>query len=225
MRRLLGLLVMMGTLGVTTAASAQTRVRDTGFRDNVVVDDTLLQQGRIEVGIGSAGMWTRDSGESSDGDVSASGSTFYANPAASFGYMALDALQARVNLGYLMVSTTNNDVALQNLGAFLGTAQALYHVSLRLGTALYFGLGGGYFIGSTSRPGAGENVTISNPTSGFAGQGSAGLLLQPGPMFLVRGGLRFDALFGSESSTVSEMPDISTTNLKLMGEFAVGMRF
>jgi hypothetical protein len=224
MRRIVFVLCFL-TIGIAADAAAETRVRDNGFRDNVIVDDTLLRQGRIEIGIGSAGMWTRDSGESSDGDVSASGSTFYANPSASFGYMALDALQGRLNLGYLSVSTTNNDVNLQNLGAFLGTLQAIYHVNLRLGTALYVGAGGGYFVGSTSRPGAGENVTISNPTSGFAGQGLAGLLLQPGPMFLVRGGLRFDALLGSESSTSDEMPDISTTNLKIMGEFAIGLRF
>jgi len=44
-------------------------------------------------------------------------------------------------------------------------------------------------------------------------------------MFLVRGGVRFDALLGSEISSEEALPDISTTNLKLMGEIAMGLRF
>jgi hypothetical protein len=44
-------------------------------------------------------------------------------------------------------------------------------------------------------------------------------------MVLLRGGLRFDALIGSESSTESAMPDLSTTNLKMLGDFAIGLRF
>lgn len=221
----IGLAVLVVAAAVPATAAAQTRVRNTGFRDNVVVDDTLLQAGRFEVGIQSAGMWTSDSGETADGDTAVTGSSFYMNPAASFGYMILNNLQGRINLGYLMVSTSNNDLVLQDLGAFLGTVQALYHIPFRLGTALYLGAGGGYFTGTTERPGVEENSVIGNSTSGFAGQGSIGLLLQPGPMFLVRGGVRFDALLGSETSSVDEMPDISTTNLKLMGEFAIGLRF
>jgi len=45
-------------------------------------------------------------------------------------------------------------------------------------------------------------------------------------MLLLRGGLRFDALIASEtSSDTSVMPNIDSTNLKMMGEFAVGLRF
>lgn len=214
------------TLLVADTATAQTRVQNSGFRENRIVDDTLLKSGRWEVGVQSAGMWSSDSGSSDDGSVEASASTLYINPSIAGGYMILDNLQGRINAGYLSVSSTNNDVSIQNFGGFLGTGQVLYHIPFRLGTALYLGAGGGYFIGSTDRPGTAEGSTISNPTSGFAGQGSIGLLLQPGPMLLLRGGLRFDALIASEtSSDASIMPNIDSTNLKMMGEFAVGLRF
>lgn len=218
----LACLVMLCTSSV---AMAQTRVQDSGFRENRIVDDTLLKKGRFEIGLQSAGMWSSDRGSSADGAVEASASTLYLNPAAAAGYMILNNLQGRLALGWLSVSSTNNDVSVQNFGGFLGTLGATYHIPFRLGTAMYLGAGGGYFIGSTSRPGFSPSSTISNPTSGFAGQGSVGLLLQPGPMFLLRGGLRFDALIGSESSTESAMPDIDFTNLKMMGEFALGLRF
>lgn len=200
-------------------------VQESGFRDNKVVDDTLLKKGRFELGLQSAGMWSSDSGSSDDGSVEVSASNLYLNPAATAGYMILDNLQGRLALGYLAISTTNNDVTVQNFGGFLGTLQATYHVPLRLGTALYLGAGGGWFVGSTSRPATEPNASVSNPTSGFAGQGALGLLLQPGPMLLLRGGLRFDALIATETSSVSNVPDISSTNLKMMGEFAIGLRF
>lgn len=224
MRRTLTLMMLL--MATPAAATAQTRVEDTGFRKNIVKDDTLLKQGRLEVALQSAGMWTKDSGESSDGSVSASAGTFYANPAVAAGYMALDALQVRLNLGYLKLSTTNNDVTLQDFNGFLGTLGAYYHVPFQLGTALYLGAGGGYMVGSTTRPSAIDDATFSNATSGFAGQGTLGLLVQPGPALTLRGGIRFDALIGSEKSAEPEtMPDFNTTNLKLVGEFAVGLRF
>ncbi len=224
-RRALAMMGFLCSMAASSAAVAQTKVQDTGFRQNKVLDDTLLKRGRFEASVQSAGMWSRDKGTSADGTIDASASTLYLNPAATIGYMVLDRLQARLALGYLNVSSTNNDITVQNFGGFLGTLQALFHIPLKLGTAIYIGAGGGYFIGSTDRPGSLPSTTVSNPTSGLAGQGVLGLLLQPGPMVVLRGGLRFDALIGSESSADSLIPDIDSTNLKLMGEFSVGLRF
>lgn len=222
--RIPSLLVLLLSVLVTSSALAQTRVENSGFRDSTIRDDTLLEKGRLELMVQSSGLYSSDSGSDENATVAES-SSLYINPEVAVGYMVLDALQVRANLGYLKIQTSSGDIDLQDFNGFMGTAQGLYHVDVLYGTALYGGAGAGYFTGSTGRPGPTEATTFSNPTSGFVVQGLAGLLIQPGPRVTIRTGLRLDALFSSETPEIDDAESIDTTNVKMIGEFGVGLRF
>lgn len=217
------LILLLGVL-VSSSALAQNRVEDSGFRNSTIKDDTLLQSGRMEFMAQSSGLYSSDSGAGEE-TTAAEFSSLYINPEVAFGYMVLDQLQVRANVGWLKIQTSSEDVDLQDFNAGMGTVQGLYHLELLYGTALYAGVGGGYFTGSTARPGPTEDTTVSNPTSGFVGQGLAGLLIQPGPRVLIRTGLRLDALFSNETPEAEDAEAVSSTNIKMMGEFGVGLRF
>jgi hypothetical protein len=215
--------LLLGLL-TSTSALAQTRVNDSGFRDSKINDDTLLKAGRIELMGQSSGLYSRDSG-AGDNNTAAEFSSLYINPEVAVGYMVLDEVQVRANLGWLKIQTSSDDVDLQDFNSAMGTVQGLYHFALPYGTAIYAGAGAGYFIGSTARPGPAEGTTVSNSTQGFVAQGLAGWLIQPGPRFLIRTGLRLDTLFSTETPELEGAEEISTTNIKMMGEFGVGLRF
>ncbi|MGM0557594.1 MAG: hypothetical protein ACQEVA_14520 [Myxococcota bacterium] len=220
---LAGLLCAIVAL-VSAPAWAASDVEDTGFRDTTIKDDTLLEQGRFEVMVQSAGLLSRDSSDTVDGSTETF-TSLYMNPEGAIGYMLLDELQLRVSLGWLRISTATSETSLQDFNAGQGTLQALYHIELPYGTAIYTGAGAGFFYGATARPGPAENTTVSNATSGFAAQGLVGLLLQPGPRVILRTGLRVDGLFSSETLDDATGDSISSTNVKMMGQFGVGFRF
>jgi hypothetical protein len=205
--------------------SAQTTVRETGFRREVVRDESLLRAGRWELGLTLSGGWAYSSVTAMDRTVGQS--SVYATPSLVAGYMLSDALEVRLALGMLYLRTSAGDAAVQDQlsGAF--AVQGLYHLPIVLGMAFYGGIGLGGYYGFQDRPAPGELVRNRFVTSGFLGQLMAGLLVQPGTSLFLRGGLRADLLFGSESaeSPALAMQSLFAFNFLLNAELAIGFRF
>jgi hypothetical protein len=219
----MGLLLSLGAVGT---ACAQTTVRSTGFRDEEIVDDTLLRAGRWEASLTLSGGWSYAS--IAVDDHTESQNAVYVTPALALGYMLTDALELRVALGALYLRTDSASGTLsQDHVSGLGALQALYHVPIVLGMALYGGVGAGGYYGVADRPAAGGVSRNRFVNGGFLGQGMVGLLVQPGSLLFLRGGLRADFLVGSESA---EDPAVRAGSafafdFLLNAELVIGLRF
>lgn len=224
--RWLAAVLVAGLVGVVGTARAQTTVSGGDFRRWQLEDTSLLQRGRWEYGINVAGVYVSNTTTPTMGDA-ISQTTFYANPGFVLGRMFTDRVEIRLLLSYLRIltQTTIGDmdpITTQDSHNFLGGVQGLYHVPLPLGFAFYAGVGGLGYVGRTIRP-TGMGTFLHDGTRGGGGQLLVGLLSQPGPQLTMRGGLRFDALFGSE--TLEGMSDTeSTRNFELLLEFEIAFR-
>lgn len=210
---------------IPAGAFAQTTVRDTGFRRENVVDDTLNRKGRFELSLNVAGAISFGSNSPEVGD-STSESNLYVTASGVVGYMVLDYLELRLSVGLQYIALSAEDDSIARPG-FVGTVQALYQKDLVLGLAVYGGVGGGGFYGSrTVSAGAGLEQRYSS-VGGIA-QALFGLLMMPGPRLLLRGGIRADFLFGSESLNAvagAMSPTTSFFTTQIMFDVTLGVRF
>ncbi len=206
--------------------AAQTTVQGGQFRQQRVVDDTLNRKGRWELGLNVAGAMSFGS-STPDGGESTSQSNLYLTASAIVGYMLLDNLELRLNLGLQYVGQSAGDDTSISSPGFVGTLQALYQRDLVLGLAIYAGIGAGGFYGSrTVEAGAGLERRFT--TVGGVGQALLGLLMMPGPRLILRGGVRADFLFGSESpedDMGGAIPDTSFFTTQVLFDVAIGLRF
>lgn len=207
-------------------ASAQTSVQGGQFRQQRVVDDTLNRKGRWELGLNVAGAMSFGS-STPDGGESTSQSNLYLTASAVVGYMLLDNLELRLNLGLQYVGQSAGDDTSISSPGFVGTLQALYQRDLVLGLAIYAGIGAGGFYGSRTVE-AGGGLERRFTTVGGVGQALLGLLMMPGPRLILRGGIRADFLFGSESpedDMGGAIPDTSFFTTQVLFDVAIGLRF
>ncbi|MEM7603802.1 MAG: hypothetical protein AAF411_00490 [Myxococcota bacterium] len=189
---------LLALSALTNTASAQrTNVRDTGFRDQTIVDDTLNRRGRIELGANLAGALSFGSSTPEGGD-SVSQSNLYVTGSLFGGYMILDNLELRLNVGMQFLGRTVGDDSI-TAPSFVGAVQALYQRDLILGLGIYAGVGGGGFYGSRTQEVTGGLEQRFTSFGGLA-QVLLGLMVMPGPRLVLRGGLRADFLIGSESA-------------------------
>jgi len=214
-------------LGVASSASAQrTSVQNSGFRDSRVVDDTLNRQGRFEVGLNVAGAMSFGS-VTPEGGESRSQSNLYLTGSLLAGYMLTDNIELRLSVGMQYIGqSAGDDVSITNPG-FVGALQGLYQKDLILGLAIYAGIGAGGFYGSrTIDAGMGFEQRFSSV--GGLGQAMLGLLMMPGPRLILRGGLRADFLFGSESPDEDPAGMIGSSSFfttQILFDVAIGARF
>ncbi len=220
--------LLAAVLLVPAAASARTAVSGGQFRDSRVQDASLLNKGRMEFGISFAGTWSRNA-VTPEGAEQVVTTNTYLVPGLVVGYMVNDWAEARLlgGLQYLGSTTSVGD-AEQSSTAAVFALQALAQRDFTLGIAGYAGLGGGGYVGSRSEPHPTEtDATVSWSASGGLGQLLFGLLLQPGPHLLMRGGIRLDMLFGSETppESLPAARAMSTFNVQALAELQVGWRF
>jgi len=207
-----------------TAEAQRTRVTGGQFRDQTVEDTTLNRKGRIELALDLAGAMSFGSSTPEGGD-SVSQSNIYVTPSLVGGYMLTDNIEVRLSLGYQYLSRSLGEDSTLTNQAFVGAVQGLYQRDLILGLAIYGGLGAGGFVGSRTVPAGMLEERLS--TSGGLGQVLFGLLMMPGPRLLLRGGLRADILFGSETpdNAMSMLPESSFFTTQILFEVAFGFRF
>ena len=195
------------------------------FRENRVRDTSLLEAGRMELGLNLAGAISFGS-VSPDGGESVSQTNVYVAPSLIGGYMVTDNIEVRLALGGQYIRQSQADTVANDNWALTGALQGLYQADLFLGLGLYGGLGIGGFWGQGSQAlddGTGLQVGLTN--TGVLGQLLAGLLMQPGPHLLLRGGLRVDLLYGFESPQVVGVGvDSSFFTTQILFEVAIGWR-
>ena len=215
-------LIVIGLLGMSGSSLAQsvtTEVTDTGFRTQELVDDTLLDRGRMELGVNLAGAFTAAGAKD---DAWAQLSRTYANPDIRLGYMLTDRVQLRGAIGYQHRSAQASGQVLERSHSVTETAQVLYHHPLPLGLAWYVGAGVGGYQGVSDRPTSESGVLERSNAFGAVGQGLTGLLVQPGALLTLRGGLRAEGSVGLETFQQSRTWVRSAT---LIFEFGVAARF
>lgn len=220
-------LVALAVVASAAPATAQTYVTGGQFRQQTVVDQTLNVKGRVELGLNVAGAMSFGS-STPDGGESVSQSNIYVTPALIGGYMITNNIELRLSVGAQLINQSVGDTTSFTNTGFVGALQALYQKDLILGMAIYAGLGGGGFIGSrTAEAGGAGGLEERFSSSGGLGQLMLGLLMMPGPRLLLRGGLRADFLFGSESSDdpASPLPDTSFVTTQILFDVAIGFRF
>lgn len=209
-------------------AGAQQRVTGGQFRQHTVVDDTLLRRGRMEISLNFAGAYSSATVTTEAGD-SISQKNSYFNPALIGGYMLTDNIELRVSLGlqYVGSSIGDGEFSQQTISGVL-TLQGLYQREFVLGLAGYGGLGAGGYYGWRNVP-APSNPTLNARFNNVGGVGQAlvGLLMQPGARLMLRGGMRLDLLFGSESPADESLglESQSTFNIQVLAELNIGWRF
>ena len=218
--------LLLAPLLQTQLAAAQTSVQGGQFRQQRVVDDTLNRKGRWELGLNVAGAMSFGS-STPDGGDSISQSNLYLTASAVVGYMLLDNFELRLAAGLQYVGQSVGDDASISSPGFVGALQALYQRDLVLGLAIYAGVGVGGFYGSRTIE-AGMGLERRFTTVGGVGQALLGLLMMPGPRLILRGGLRADFLFGSESpedDMGGTIPDSSFFTTQILFDVAIGLRF
>lgn len=225
MRSILTLSALLSML-VCAPASAQTSVQQTGFRQARVVDDTLLRAGRVELGVSLAGMWANNQVTVQSGPA-LSQNTLYLAPGLLVGVMVLDWLELRALVELQYIGTSIDGQATQDTLSGALAVQGLGHYELGLGIAFYGGLGLGGYYGHRNEPSGVTGVNYGFSTYGGLGQALVGLLLQPGAHLMMRGGVRFDFLFGSESPDSASLGLDSrfAFNSIVIAELTLGWRF
>ncbi|MBN1945996.1 MAG: hypothetical protein JW797_09990 [Bradymonadales bacterium] len=226
----LAFLVVLQAAGL--AYSQESQAEEGAMSQDVQWGDSLLRKGRFELGFIFGGAVSSNSITSKPiegGEVSSSQILSFVNILAEVGYMVIDLVEVRLEFGLRNIHNEVGDVTHQNTWALSGALQGLYHRSLWSAGAWYGGVGLGGFYGWTNRPYmTPDNVELEADinTSGFLTELFTGLLMQPGKTWVLRGGLRFEAIFGFErpESETLGYPDQDTTNLVVMMEASVGWR-
>lgn len=186
---------------------------------------SLLKPGRVEVGTNLAGYFSSTTVEPEEGDKVEQSQSYF-NPSLYFGLTVIPNLQLRLLGGFQSIGSEVDGVKLQDSGTTAISLQAIYHLPLQDGFAIYAGAGGGGFFGTTEREVAG-GLKAENSTNGGIFQLLLGVLSQPTDVVTLRAGLRFDTLFGSESPDEAneQFQDQSITNIQTLLEFSIGFRF
>jgi hypothetical protein len=218
-------LAVVFAAGFPAAAIAQTTTVSGGqFRNRQVVDQSLLHRGRMEIALSLAGAMSFGS-VTPEGGTTSSQSSIYVTPAVVGGYMLTDNIELRLSLGAQLVSQTVNDQKVQSTTSFVGALQGLYQRDLVLGLAWYAGVGAGGFYGNRDVL-ASAMTRLRYTNVGGLGQVLLGLLMQPGPTVLLRGGVRADFLFGSDSPEDAMLAaKTSFFNTQIVFELSLGWRF
>ncbi len=215
---------LVSVAGAGDALAQQTRVTGGQFRDHTVVDDTLDRAGRIELALNVAGAMSFGS-VTPDGGTSQSQTNIYVTPSLVGGYMLTDNIELRLSLGAQYLGQSVGDQTSITNVAGVAALQGLYQRDLILGLAIYGGLGAGGFYGSRTED-ATMGLELRYTSVGGLGQLLLGLLMMPGPRLLLRGGLRADFLFGSDSPNVAGMGvSRSFFTAQILFEVALGLRF
>ena len=201
--------------------SAQTSVRGGQFRRQQIDDDTLNRAGRLEFGVNLAGGMSF--GTATVGDRTESLRNIYVAPGLVAGYMATDNFEVRLLLGGQVTNQTVGDTTLNDTWAFNGVLQGLYQRDLILGLAWYAGIGVGGFYGSRFKPDQ-AGIERRHTNLGGVGQLLGGLLLQPGPRLILRGGVRADFLFGSESLADGSAESTGFFTSQIYFDLGIGVR-
>jgi hypothetical protein len=221
------LLAALQLLALSSSAYAQTRVSGNDFRTREVRDETLLNKGRFSLFLSATGGWAYGLATPDGAIEGGSQNTIFSLPSIGAGYMLTDALQMRLSINGIFVYSEVGGIQTQGTYGFGGTIQALYHIAIVHGMALYLGVGaGGYYSSRSQLVPMSGGLTNTLSGYGFHGQLPLGLLVQPGSSLFLRGGIRLDMLAGSESPAVEGMGAIggSTLNFFSNAELALGFR-
>jgi len=217
-------MILLLNCAAAAPAAAQTRVSGTDFRTHRARDATLLQAGRATFFISATGGWSYAS-TSPESGPSRTQNTVFSLPSLGGGYMVTDQIQIRISVNGIFLLADVDGANAQETYGVGGALQALYHLELVQGMALYAGLGAGGFYTSRHVPvGGGLDVGVTG--GGFQGQVPIGLLVQPGASLFLRGGIRLDVLVGTESANA---PGAGITSLSILdvltnAELAIGFR-
>jgi hypothetical protein len=219
------LLVLSLVSAFAAPAAAQTSYQSTGFRQTEVVDDTFLREGRIEIGFTLAGMWAHSDVERAG--ASASQNTVYLAPGLIGGIMVLDWLEVRALLELKYIGTSIDGASTQDTLAGALAIQGVGHYDLGLGIAFYGGIGAGGYYGHRNEPSPTAGVNFGFASYGGLAQALVGLLVQPGAHLMMRGGLRFDFLFGSETPDNASLglDSAFAMNAIVLAELSLAWRF
>ena len=194
---------------------------------------SIKKAGTFEFGANFAGFISSTTTTDEDDNESDLDSSFL-NPNIYFGMTVIPQLQVRLLTGYQAISNSRKDnggpkVTLQDTGALSVAVQGLYYLPVEKRFSIYAGLGGGGYFGSTDREIVidGNTLTATNDTNGGIFQLLFGALIEPNDRLTLRGGLRFDTLFGSESPDENNdsLQELSNTNVQLLLELSIGIRF
>jgi hypothetical protein len=220
------LCAVLSSFVLTTPVSAQTSYQSTGFRHSHVVDETFLSAGRVEIGFTAAGMWAHTSLDA-EGGGTLSQNTLYLAPGLVGGIMVADWFEVRALVELKYIGTSIDGETNQDTLAGAVAAQGLFHYDLGLGLAFYGGIGLGGYYGHRNEPSGTVGVNYGFTTYGGLTQALLGLLVQPGAHLMMRGGLRLDFLFGSESPDNSGLGLSSAfaMNTIVLAELSLGWRF
>jgi hypothetical protein len=110
--------------------------------------------------------------------------------------------------------------------AFQGALQALFQGDFINGLGGYVGVGLGGIAGNRE-VGIGSGAAIDYLQFGGLAQALIGVMLMPGPIFMMRGGFRLDVIFGREEAQTSLPGFVNADFLNVLGAFelSAGWRF
>lgn len=195
---------------------------------------SVLGQGRFEIGVNAAGVLSKSTITSEEGEEVSLRSSYF-NPNVFFGYTVIPRLQLKLLAGYQSIGTESGGTTLQDSNALSVVLQSAYYIPVEREFSLYGGVGLGGYFGSTKRPftipdenGVELEVVGDNSTNGFIFQAMLGALVEPNDKLTLRAGVRFDTLRGTETpeeENVDRLPELTATNLQVLIEFSIGFRF
>ena len=188
-------------------------------------DETLNIAGRGEFSINLPGSLAFNE-ISPDGGTTQEQFQLYFVPGLVGGFMATDFLEIRLQAGLQWLRTEVGGTATQQVLAFQGALQALFQADFIPGLGGYAGVGIGAIVGER-RAGIGAGATIDYLQYGGLAQALIGVMLMPGPIFMMRGGFRLDILFGREEAQTSIPGFIDASFVNVLGAFelSAGWRF
>ncbi|MCB9595849.1 MAG: hypothetical protein H6719_24220 [Sandaracinaceae bacterium] len=190
-----------------------------------VRDETLNIAGRGEFSINLPGSLAYNQ-ITPDGGMRQDQFQLYFVPALVGGVMVTDFLELRLQAGLQWLRTETGGVASQQTVAFQGAIQALFQTDFMTGMGGYAGVGLGGIVGNREA-GVGAGASIDYIQYGGVAQVLLGVMLMPGPIFMMRGGFRLDILFGREEAQTTLPGFINADFLNVLGAFelSAGWRF
>lgn len=213
------------TLALAALALALTLGAGHAQAQYVVRDETLNIAGRGELSINLPGALLY-SQVTPDGGATSEQFQAYLVPALVGGFMVLDFLEIRLQAGLQWLRTEIGGTATQQTIAFQGALQALLQGDFMEGLGGYFGVGLGGIVGNREA-GIGAGASIDYIQFGGLAQVLLGVMLMPGPIFMMRGGFRLDLMFGREEAQTTLPGFINADFFNVLGAFelSAGWRF
>lgn len=214
----------LAALGFALALGASTAEAQYG-QTYVVRDETLNRAGRGEFSINLPGAILYST-VTPDGGMSSDQFQAYLVPALVGGFMVTDFLELRLSAGMQWLRTEIGGSATQQTLGFQGALQALFQGDFMQGLGGYAGVGLGGMVGNRE-VGIGAGASIDYIQYGGLAQVLLGVMLMPGPIFMMRGGFRLDLLFGREEAQTSLPGFINADFFNVLGAFelSAGWRF